>query len=49
MNIREAYKNWREYRKTVGELNSLSTRELSDLGISRHDIRQVARNHKQDI
>lgn len=48
MNIRETYNNWREYRKTVSELSSLSSRELSDLGISRCDIHAVARrgNHK---
>lgn len=43
MNIRKSYQNWREYRKTVNELNALSTRELSDLGINRHDIRAIAR------
>ncbi len=44
MNIRKSYENWREYRKTVNELNALSTRELSDLGINRHDIRAIARS-----
>lgn len=49
MNIREKYSNWREYRKTVNELNALSARELSDLGISRCDILAVARrgNNKE--
>lgn len=43
MNIRKSYKNWRDYRKTVNELNALSTRELSDLGINRQDIHSIAR------
>lgn len=43
MNIRTTYINWREYRKTVNELSALSSRELSDLGISRCDIHSVAR------
>lgn len=46
MNIRNSYKNWRDYRKTVNELNALSTRELSDLGINRHDIRTIARTNQ---
>ncbi len=46
MNIRKSYENWREYRKTVNELNALSTRELSDLGINRHDIRAIARSSR---
>ncbi|MGF1561393.1 MAG: DUF1127 domain-containing protein [Geminicoccaceae bacterium] len=39
---------WRErslYVETVQELQSLSDRELNDLGISRCDIRRVAREH----
>ena len=43
MNLVRNYRNWRRYRATVSELNSLSTRELNDLGISRADIHQVAR------
>ena len=43
MNLIRNYRNWRRYRDTVAELNSLSTRELTDLGISRADIHQVAR------
>jgi uncharacterized protein YjiS (DUF1127 family) len=37
------YRNWRLFRETVSELSRLSNRELSDLGIARHDIREVAR------
>lgn len=44
MNILGNYKKWRTYRRTVDELSALSTRELNDLGISRTDIKQVARH-----
>ena len=43
MDIVKSYKNWRRYRETVRELDSLSQRELNDLGISRGDIPFVAR------
>jgi len=43
MNILRSYNNWRRYRTTLNELNSLSTRELGDLGISRYDIPAIAR------
>ena len=43
MNLIRNYRNWRDYRNTVSELNRLSTRELSDLGITRSDIPFVAR------
>lgn len=44
MNLARSYKNWRTYRNTVSELDRLSNRDLSDLGISRADIRSVARS-----
>ena len=34
---------WLSYHDTVFELESLSERELSDLGIGRRDIKRVAR------
>ena len=34
---------WLTYHKTIRELESLSERELSDLGIGRADIRHIAR------
>ncbi|SFN90516.1 DUF1127 domain-containing protein [uncultured Cohaesibacter sp.] len=37
------YRQWRNYRDTVEELNRLSTRDLNDLGISRSDISDIAR------
>ena len=43
MNIVRSYNNWRRYRETCTELNRLSQRELSDLGISRTEIPSVAR------
>lgn len=43
MNLIRNYRNWRLYRETVTELNRLSNRELSDLGIARARIREVAR------
>lgn len=43
MSISRTLKSWRQYRNTVSELNSLSARELADLGIARSDIRSVAR------
>ena len=43
MDIIGRYKDWRSYRRTVNELSMLSNRELADLGISRGEIRFVAR------
>jgi len=43
MNIVRSFSNWRRYRETCGELNRLSQRELSDLGLSRSDIPAIAR------
>lgn len=43
MNLMRSYANWRRYRETCHELNRLSHRELSDLGIARTDIPAVAR------
>jgi uncharacterized protein YjiS (DUF1127 family) len=35
---------YRKYRKTVSELDSLSDRDLRDMGVSRCDIRRLARD-----
>ena len=43
MNLMNDFRRWRSYRRTVNELEALSKRDLDDLGISRHDIRRVAR------
>ena len=34
-----------EYRRTVYELNQLTNRDLTDLGINRCDIEFIARKH----
>ena len=44
MNVFGSFKKWRNYRRTVNELNALSNRELDDLGIVRGDIPMVARH-----
>ncbi|WP_185982896.1 DUF1127 domain-containing protein [Aureimonas mangrovi] len=43
MNLVRSYGNWRRYRETCSELNKLTSRELSDLGIARSDIPRLAR------
>ena len=40
----KAWTQYRTYRRTLAELESLSNRELRDLGVSRHSIRQIARD-----
>ena len=35
---------WKRYSRTVSELQSLTNRELADLGIARTDIQRVARD-----
>ena len=37
------YRQWRRYRETVRELQTLSPHELKDLGIQRGDISRLAR------
>jgi len=44
MDVIGSFRKWRNYRRTVSELSSLSNRELDDLGINRGDINFVARN-----
>ena len=43
--VQRYLKRYFEYRKTVYELNHLSTRDLADLGIARCDIEYIARKH----
>jgi len=33
---------YRTYRRTLRELNLLSVRELNDIGLNRHALRQIA-------
>ena len=41
--LKARYSTWKRYTRTVQELESLSNRELTDLGISRVDIPRLAR------
>lgn len=43
MNLVKSYSAWRKYRETRIALDRLSDRALSDIGVSRRDIRSVAR------
>lgn len=38
------FQAWRSYRKTVIALAALSDRELADIGVTRSEIKYVARN-----
>ena len=42
--IRQAIADHRAYLATFGELNALSDRELADIGLSRLNVRDVARD-----
>ncbi len=42
-NFKKTMHNRRMFRKTIGELNALSNRELHDLGLNRSMISDVAR------
>jgi uncharacterized protein YjiS (DUF1127 family) len=39
------YAAWKDARATYNALAQLSDRELADIGISRNDIENIARNH----
>ncbi len=41
--LKSRYNSWKRYSRTVAELESLSNRELADLGISRVDIHRLAK------
>ena len=41
--LKSRINTWKRYNRTVTELQSLSSRELADLGIARSDIARVAR------
>jgi len=42
MNPIRIAKSWISYRRTLSELGSLSNQTLSDIGISRYEIRNIA-------
>ena len=44
--ILKAMKSHLQYLQTVRELSQLTERELSDVGLTRYDIREVARKTK---
>lgn len=44
--MRQSFNNWRKFRNTCNELNRMSDRELSDIGMTRGDIPFVARQAK---
>jgi len=48
-NIKNSFKRWMQYQNTVRELSSLDNRSLSDLGISRADIKAIAMEQKNYI
>jgi len=41
--LKSRINTWKRYNRTVTELQSLTNRELADLGIARSDIVRVAR------
>lgn len=43
MTIRQKIAQFAAYQRTVRELNSLTSRELNDLGITRDSIKLIAR------
>ena len=43
MNVLRTIRNYRNYRRTVAQLNALSNRQLDDLGIVRGDIPEIVR------
>ena len=42
MNPIRIAKKWLAYRRTMNELGGLSNQALSDIGLTRYDIRDVA-------
>jgi uncharacterized protein YjiS (DUF1127 family) len=43
--LKKILKNHFDYLNTVRELNTLTERELGDIGISKFDIKRLAREH----
>lgn len=41
--LRQAFGDHRKYQATYNELNALNDRELADIGLSRLNVRDVAR------
>ena len=49
MDIRKTFRQWTAYNRTVRELSALDSRQLDDLGITRGDIDQIARDHARTV
>ncbi|VAW19245.1 hypothetical protein MNBD_ALPHA12-2261 [hydrothermal vent metagenome] len=49
MNIRQTFRKWNAYQRTLRELNALDNRMLDDLGLNRGDIQRIARDHANQI
>ena len=43
MNIRQRIAQFAQYQRTMRELNALDQRQLNDLGITKGDIKNIAR------
>ncbi|MBY6137330.1 DUF1127 domain-containing protein [Leisingera sp. XS_AS12] len=43
--VKTGWEKAREYQRTYNELDGLSDRELSDIGVRRGDIADIARQH----
>ena len=43
MNIRQRLAQFAQYQRTMRELNALDQRQLNDLGITKGDIKNIAR------
>jgi uncharacterized protein YjiS (DUF1127 family) len=43
MNIRQKLNQFAQYQRTIRELNALDARQLNDLGITKGDIKSIAR------
>lgn len=42
--IKQGIADYKLYMRTLGELEALTERDLQDLGISRYDIKRIARD-----
>jgi len=49
MNIRQTFRKWSAYQRTLRELNALDDRMLNDLGLNRGDIQRIAHDHANQI
>lgn len=47
MTLMRRFREWRRYMNTVRELDSLSNRELEDVGLTRDQISRYARDAHQ--